>query len=288
MFNSPSKDATVTSLKSSANEFTDDLQNVANQAGRKARSMYNSASDEISHASEVVTTEIRSNPTDTGIGIPENRISDIFGKFIQADPTITRRYGGTGLGLAISKALAEQMDGSISVNSEVGVGSTFILHLKLPVQASESTRLMHQENTIYLDKHENSTHLPILLVEDYEPNILVATIMLNNFGYRYEVAHNGQEAIDKFSPEKYSLVLLDVEMPFMDGYETTRHIRGFEKAKNSLRVPIIAMTAHALKGDREKCIAAGMDDYIPKPFNPHQLQAILIKYIEKTKAENAA
>lgn len=218
---------------------------------------------------------------DTGIGIPENKIFDIFGKFIQADPSITRRYGGTGLGLAISKSLAEQMGGNITVTSEVGVGSSFVLHLSLPVQASESINLLDKENTIYLDRQQNAEHLPILLVEDYEPNILVATIMLKNFGYHYEVARNGKEAIDRFSPEKYSLVLLDVEMPIMDGYETTRHIRGFEKAKGSARTPIIAMTAHALKGDREKCLAAGMDDYIPKPFNPHQLQAALLKHIAK-------
>ena len=109
--------------------------------------------------------------------------------------------------------------------------------------------------------------------------ILVATNLLDNFGYRYEVAHNGQEALDKFSPGKYSIILLDVQMPLMDGYECTRHIRKFEKAKGALRVPIIAITAHALKGDREKCIAVGMNDYITKPFNPHQLQAALIKYI---------
>ena len=227
--------------------------------------------------------------TDTGIGIPENKIFDIFGKFIQADPSITRRYGGTGLGLAISKSLAEQMDGSITVTSEVGVGSTFTLHLSLPVQESESAPLHHEEHIIYLDKHENSTHLPILLVEDYEPNILVATIMLQNFGYRYEVARNGQQAIDVFSPGKYSLILLDVEMPTMDGFETTRHIRGFEQAaKTTLHVPVIAMTAHALRGDREKCLSAGMDDYIPKPFNPHQLQAMLIKHLSSSNIGSAA
>jgi CheY-like chemotaxis protein len=226
--------------------------------------------------------------TDTGIGIPENKIVDIFGKFIQADPSITRRYGGTGLGLAISKSLAEKMGGSITVTSEVGVGSTFALHLSLPVEISESSNASYEENIIYLDKHANSAQLPILLVEDYEPNILVATIMLKNFGYRFEVAHNGQEALDRFSPEKYSLLLLDVEMPVMDGFETTRQIRGFEGAKGSSRVPIVAMTAHALKGDREKCMIAGMDDYIPKPFNPHQLQAILIKYLTKGTNGKAA
>lgn len=225
--------------------------------------------------------------TDTGIGIPENKISDIFGKFIQADPTITRRYGGTGLGLAISKSLAEQMGGSITVTSKVGTGSVFVLHLSLPVGISESSKPAYQENIIYLDKHENATKLPILLVEDYEPNILVATVMLKNFGYRYEVARNGQEAIDKFSSGKYSLILLDVQMPLMDGYETTRQIRGFKQTKGSLRVPIIAMTAHALKGDREKCMTAGMDDFIPKPFNPHQLQAILIKHIAENSGKVA-
>jgi len=219
--------------------------------------------------------------TDTGIGIPEDKITEIFGKFIQADSSITRRYGGTGLGLAISKSLAEQMGGYITVTSKEGVGSTFVLHLSLPVGASESSKPAYQENIVYLDKHENAAQLPILLVEDYEPNVLVATTILKNFGYRYETARNGQEAVDTFSPGKYSLILLDVEMPIMDGHATARHIRNAEHIRGSWRVPIIAMTAHAQKGDREKCMASGMDDYIPKPFNPHQLQAMLIKHIAK-------
>jgi signal transduction histidine kinase/ActR/RegA family two-component response regulator len=216
---------------------------------------------------------------DTGIGIEKNKLSKIFEKFIQVDPSITRKHGGTGLGLAISKSLAEQMGGKISVTSEIGKGSTFALHLNLPVEASESVKLNYQENTIYLDKKENSGKLPILLVEDYEPNILVATIMLQNFGYRYEVARNGKEALTKFSASKYSLMLLDVEMPIMGGYETTTNVRAFEASKHLAHLPIIAMTAHALKGDRDKCIAVGMDDYITKPFNPHELQAMLIKHL---------
>ena len=216
--------------------------------------------------------------TDTGIGIAENKITEIFGKFIQADPSITRRYGGTGLGLAISKSLAEQMGGSISVKSTIDVGSTFILHLSLPVLQSASSAPPFQESIIYLDKHENALQLPILLVEDYEANIIVASFMLNNFGYKFEIAHNGKEALAQYSPDKYSLILLDIEMPFMDGLETTRRIRRMEHEKGLPRIPIIAMTAHALMGDREKCLAAGMDDYIAKPFNPHQLQAMLIKY----------
>jgi signal transduction histidine kinase/ActR/RegA family two-component response regulator len=227
--------------------------------------------------------------TDTGIGIPEDKIGLIFGKFVQADSSITRKYGGTGLGLAISQALAKRMEGNITVTSVVGQGSSFVLHLSLPVEASESDSEKHyQENIIYLDMQANAKTQPILLIEDYEPNVLVATMIFKNFGYRYEVAHNGQEAIERFAPNKYSIVLMDVEMPVMDGYETTRHIRGFEKAKNSVPVAIIAMTAHAMKGDREKCIAAGMDDYIAKPFNPHQLQAILVKHLGKTGSPKAA
>jgi len=111
--------------------------------------------------------------------------------------------------------------------------------------------------------------------------VLVATSMFNNFGYRYEVARNGQEAVERFSSGKYSIVLMDVEMPVMDGYATTRNIRELEKTNAAAPMAIIAMTAHAMKGDRERCIAAGMDDYIAKPFSPHQLQAVLNKYFEK-------
>jgi len=134
----------------------------------------------------------------------------------------------------------------------------------------------------------NSEALPILLVEDYEANILVTTIILENFGYHYEVARNGQEAMERFSPGKYSIIMMDVEMPVMNGYEVTRHIRAFEKAETAIPVAIIAMTAHAMKGDREKCIAAGMDDYIAKPFSLDQLQAVLLKYLKKGAAGKAA
>jgi len=194
---------------------------------------------------------------------------------VQADSSITRKYGGTGLGLAISRALAKLMDAHITVTSVVGKGSSFVLHLNLPVEASGSDSEKHyQENIIYLDMNANLERLPILLVEDYEPNILVATLIFNNFGYRYEVAHNGKEAVEKYKIGRYSIILMDVEMPIMDGYEATRKLREIDK-----NIAIIAMTAHAMKGDREKCINSGMNDYIAKPFNPHQLQAILMKYL---------
>lgn len=219
--------------------------------------------------------------SDTGIGIPENKIREIFGKFTQADSSTTRKYGGTGLGLAISQSLAWQMGGSIEVCSEAGYGSTFTLYLSLPVEGSQNSALLYEKNIIYLDKKKNSPKLPILLVEDNEPNIMVATNVLDNFSYPYEIAHNGSEALDKFSPDKYSLILLDVQMPVMDGYETTSHIREYEKLSGVSHVPIIAMTAHAMKDDKEKCLNVGMDDYITKPFNPHQLQSVLLKHLSK-------
>lgn len=227
--------------------------------------------------------------TDTGIGIPEDKLEMIFGKFIQADSSTTRQYGGTGLGLAISQALAKRMDGIIKVTSVVGQGSSFVLHLSLPVEATENDSERHyEENIIYLDMNANANTLPILLVEDYEPNVLVATMIFKNFGYQYELAKNGQEAVEQYMPGKYSIILMDVEMPIMDGHEATRLIRRFEKAKEAIPTAIIAITAHAMKGDMEKCIAAGMDDYIAKPFTPHQLQTVLKKYMKKNSSVNAA
>jgi signal transduction histidine kinase/CheY-like chemotaxis protein len=218
---------------------------------------------------------------DTGIGIAADKMDVIFGRFVQADSSITRQHGGTGLGLAISQTLAKLMGGFITVTSELGVGSSFVLHLTLPVEATTNVREKHyEENIIYLDKQANADILPLLLVEDYEPNIMVATIMFENFGYHYEVARNGQEAIQKFTTGVYSIVLMDVQMPIMDGFETTRRIREFETKNNRVPIKIIAMTAHAMKGDREKCLEAGMDDYIAKPFNPHQLQTILTQYVQ--------
>ncbi len=222
--------------------------------------------------------EIAISVADTGIGIPTDKLHEVFGKFIQGDSSITRRYGGTGLGLAISKLLAEQMGGSIIVASEVGVGSNFTLHLTLQVEDEHNSALLYEKNIIYLDKKVRNKELPILLVEDHEPNIMVATNLLNEFSYKYDVAHNGQEALEKFSPDKYSLILLDIEMPFMDGYQTTKQIREFENTRGG-HIPIIALTAHALKGERDKCIEAGIDDYITKPFNPHQLQSMILKHL---------
>lgn len=135
--------------------------------------------------------------------------------------------------------------------------------------------------------NDNSTHtkiLPILLVEDYEAIILIATTIFQYLGYAYEVVNNGQEAVDIFNPGKYSLILMDMQMPFLNGYEATDLIRKCEAANASEAITIIGMTANSLRGDREKCLQAGMDDYLGKPFTFLQLEAILGKYLKVAEA----
>jgi PAS domain S-box-containing protein len=208
---------------------------------------------------------------DTGIGIPHDKLQTIFEKFTQADNSTTRKYGGTGLGLTICKALIEKMGGTISVSSDFGNGSCFEITLELPKS--------HKEQTISFEPTKvdmsESIQIPsncVLLVEDYPPNILVATTILEKLGYNYETATSGLEALEKFKNRSFHAILMDVQMHGMDGFETTRHIRLMEQEKNLQPSYIIAMTAHALVGDKEKCLEAGMDDYLSKPFNPDELK----------------
>ncbi|MES2205678.1 MAG: PAS domain S-box protein [Pseudomonadota bacterium] len=213
--------------------------------------------------------------TDTGIGISPEKLDIIFHKFIQADSSINRKYGGTGLGLAITKTLAEIMGGSLTVKSWVGEGSTFTVSMPLEIAGE-----MVIQQTVELDPLEENDDEGlsdllkpyILLVEDYAPNILVATVFLEQFGYRCDIAINGFEAIEKIKTGDYAAALMDVQMHGMNGLEATQFIRAYEKQHNKPRLPIIGMTAHALAGDRERCIATGMDDYIAKPFNPTELK----------------
>lgn len=211
---------------------------------------------------------------DSGIGITSEQLPLIFRKFTQADASIFRKYGGSGLGLSICKQLVEAMGGEINVESVKGKGSTFTLRLPL-MMASTSRKKdedTQRENTIRYDGM-------ILLVEDYQPNILVATMLLEALGFRYDVALSGTEAIEKIQKNEYDLVLMDVQMDDMDGMEATRRIRTWENTQGRSRIPIIAMTANAFIGAMEECIDAGMDDYISKPFNPDDLQEKIDKYL---------
>ncbi len=213
---------------------------------------------------------------DTGIGIAQSQQENIFEKFIQADSSINRKYGGTGLGLAITKTLTEIMDGKITLESEVGVGSTFTV--MLPLMTAENKAL----SALATPQIDNNTKVlqpenRVLLVEDYAPNVIVAGAFLEDFGYSYDVSENGYDAVEKTKTGDYVAILMDVQMHGINGFETTRQIRANEKENGKPRTPIIGMTAHALSGDKERCIAAEMDDYLSKPYNSKELEQKLAR-----------
>jgi PAS domain S-box-containing protein len=213
---------------------------------------------------------------DCGIGIPPEKRESIFDTFTQTDASTSRKYGGTGLGLAICKKLAEHMGGKITVNSKEGKGSTFIVSLSLK-PAAPALAAAECKEPVPVKKHDSAPL--VLLVEDQHTNRLIASAYLEALNYAFDIAVTGEEAIEKLKNTHYSLVLMDVQMPLMDGFETTARIRAMEKEGKLPHVPIIAVTAHAMSGDKEKCLAAGMDDYIAKPFDPNDLQHKLEHYI---------
>ncbi len=224
--------------------------------------------------SQYANDEIKIEVSDTGIGIAPEKLATIFDKFTQADASTTRKYGGTGLGLAISQSLTEHMSGRIEVKSKLGGGSVFTVILPLDPVIKE--KMIEPLKTAYHPSHNGAAHHSaenrVLLVEDYSPNILVASAMLEQFGYDCEVAHNGLEAIVKFQQKEYALILMDIQMPGLDGIETVHRIRALERGKGQERTPVIAVTAFAMAGDKEKCLQAGMDDYLTKPFLPEELK----------------
>ena len=209
--------------------------------------------------------------SDTGIGIPPEKLSNVFEKFIQADSSINRRYGGTGLGLAITKTLTELMGGTITVESMVGEGSTFTVSIPFKTQALPQEKMSDSLETLNLSS-ERPLENRVLLAEDYPANVLVAKTFVEQFGYYCDVASNGSEAVSLFKTGHYQTILMDVQMPAMNGLDATREIRAYEKAHDLPRTKIIGMTAHALSGDEKICLEAGMDDYISKPFNPKELE----------------
>jgi PAS domain S-box-containing protein len=216
-------------------------------------------------ASEEVTVELLFSVRDTGIGIPGDKVQRIFQPFEQADTSTTRRYGGTGLGLSISAQLVELMGGRIGVSSEPGQGSIFSFSAvfgmaeQAPVRPPQAARLVGQTRP-----------LRVLLAEDAPANQKLAVLLLEKLGHAVSVAGTGHEALQVLEEGSFDLVLMDVQMPEMDGFEATAAIRAREKRSNT-HIPIIAMTAHAMKGDRERCLAAGMDDYVAKPIRLHEL-----------------
>jgi signal transduction histidine kinase len=227
---------------------------------------------------------------DTGIGISESALKNLFQSFTQADTSTTRRFGGTGLGLAICRKIVELLGGSINVTSVLGKGSTFTFNLQFARQKSA----VPQINGSASELHSNGVHAPaltaiadgrVLLAEDNKINQVVGVKQLKKLGYTVDVVANGLEAVEAWKREKYSLILMDCQMPEMDGYEASRKIRELEIDSDSPPARIIAMTAHAMQGARELCLSAGMDDYISKPVDQTELKNVLARTAAKNGVE---
>ena len=216
---------------------------------------------------------------DTGIGIPKNKINKLFESFSQVDSSTTRKYGGTGLGLAISRELAEKMGGRMWVESEEENGSTFFFTI-----LAKAAKEINKKNAPKVDFELGKKHpLSILLVEDNLINQKVASKLLERLSYKTDLANNGIEALQALENQVYDVVFMDIQMPEMDGDEATYEIR--KKNSKDVQPYIIAMTAHALEGDREKYIARGMNDYISKPISIEAL-AIALKKASRIEKKN--
>jgi two-component system sensor histidine kinase/response regulator len=226
---------------------------------------------------------IRFDVEDTGIGIPHDKQEEIFKTFIQADSSTSRVFGGTGLGLTISKRLAELLRGQLTLTSEVGKGSVFSLIIPAGVDVTKQP---------LLDRHNIPSHIEagkeqvrqvkltgnILVAEDVRTNQVLIKSLLKRLGLQVTIAEDGNQAVQKALSKQFDLIFMDIEMPNMSGYEATKAIR-----KEGLKTPIIALTAYAMKGDDEKCIVAGCDDYVSKPIEHKKLLQILSKFLS---AEN--
>lgn len=217
---------------------------------------------------------VRIEVTDTGAGIPEDKLALIFDKFTQADSSISRKYGGTGLGLAITRRLVELQGGTISVESEVGQGSRFIV--EIPFEVVPKAELAAEPAVRAVLPSFAEGHARLLLVEDNAVNQRVVLAMLRKKGYLLDVANNGQEALEILARSSFDVVLMDVQMPVLDGLETTKAIRADARWKH---LPVIAMTAHAMNGDKERCLSAGMDEYLTKPLKAPLLIETIEKYL---------
>jgi PAS domain S-box-containing protein len=213
---------------------------------------------------------------DTGEGIEEGKLESIFESFTQADGSYTRKYGGSGLGLTISRQIVGMMNGDIWVESALGQGSAFYFTAVFSSLAVSGDTAPEPVSAGRAREPEDARGgLKILLAEDNAINQIFTKRVLEKAGHSVSVVSNGREAFEALGKGRYDVVLMDVQMPVMDGYEATRRIRGSSGGGVDPSVPIIAVTAHAMEGDREKCLSAGMDFYLPKPFGVSQLQEMI-------------
>ncbi len=212
---------------------------------------------------------------DTGLGIAEDKLDTVFESFKQADSSTTRKYGGTGLGLSIVKSLVELMNGSIKVESKIGVGSKFSVLLPLADALEEAAELKSPEP----NELRSMESLHLLVAEDNKINREVIGLHLKKLGCQFDIVENGRQAVEKYSMGNYDALLMDVQMPDMDGLEATEIIRSMEEGTGK-RVPIVALTASSMKEDIQKCLDAGMDDHISKPFKADKLKNALAQIIK--------
>ncbi|HET9054106.1 MAG TPA: ATP-binding protein, partial [Cyclobacteriaceae bacterium] len=219
---------------------------------------------------------VRISVKDTGVGIPAEKLNTIFESFSQADESVTRRYGGTGLGLTIARQLVELQKGKIDVYSQEHVGSTFTVHIPYATGSTKASRLASQH--VASNLAITTQHVRVLLVEDNDINRLYAKSILQTWKCSTDIAENGLVAIEKLKSNAYDVILMDVQMPVMDGYEATKAIRLMPHPAGA--TPIVALTANATKIDVEKCLAAGMNDYLSKPFTPEDLYHMLFEKLK--------
>ncbi len=219
---------------------------------------------------------------DTGIGIPETELTKLFKTFSQVNQSTQREYGGTGLGLAIAKNLTELMNGKIGVESTPGVGSTFWFTAMFSKQPSEKPEVTYQDTSTDEPKNkpkQTAEELKILLVEDNIINQKVAKGILTNLGCSVSIANNGEQGLNFYKNTPAHIVLMDIQMPVMDGFTSTQEIRKFEKENNIQNAYIVALTANALKEDRENCFAVGMNDFLTKPIKPEEIKRVIDLFI---------
>ncbi|HHM21325.1 MAG TPA: response regulator, partial [Bacteroidetes bacterium] len=218
---------------------------------------------------------------DTGVGIAPEKLPHIFDRFEQADSKVTRMYGGSGLGLYIVKQLVEMQGGTISVESEPGRGSVF--KVEIPYKVADEKALRANPAPGLVDLAKNFSDLQLLLVEDNLMNQRVVGMFLSGWGIDFDIADNGKSAIQLLEKNKYDLILMDVQMPEMDGYSATEYIR----QNMGITTPIIAMTAHAFAGEREKALSYGMNEYISKPIKEEALYKMIARFVPLVREASA-
>jgi signal transduction histidine kinase/CheY-like chemotaxis protein/HPt (histidine-containing phosphotransfer) domain-containing protein len=229
-------------------------------------------------------TKIQLTVTDTGIGIPDEVQDLIFEKFSQADGSTSRKYGGTGLGLAISRNLIQMMGGSLTVSSQPGYGSRFQIDIWLPRAQAENIAIQNkpvqqqQGRQPSVAGHDVIFHGQVLLAEDNETNMIVAQAWLEKAGLKVRTAENGEQALRLIEQEHFDIVLMDCQMPVVDGFAATKTLRERE-AGTGQHLTVIAITANAMEGDKERCLAAGMDDYLAKPYTGPDLRNLLLRWL---------